>query len=705
MKRAILLMTCVLASLMISAQGTYDDFDYIPFVKEGKTWHVIRSEFEGSHHYEYYKLMNEKVVSAGKTYIKMCWSEDDLTVISDLGLLREENRKVYFFDSAMQKEFLLFDYSLKTGDTYETYSYDEQKVVSYKVLSVGNYTEGPEVTRYKYVDEADSTETQHRYLRKWTIGRTDDNSFQKMWIEGVGSLEGPLENLYDSRPISSKDNLAYVEYDNVDYLPFSFHDEVSHIHGCNLPTGEADHSDRHHQLTYELEGGRLHVYGKAFTQCGPNNYVYFYERSTDDPLVRKLEFVIQEIEPVANCVALHATDFYVPGFDPNMNYIVVDNQGEEQPVINKTPQMAYRPFIEEGKVWKVGTISGNPVQVVDNYYFDGDTIIAGKSCKQMMCQRYVSPNYSNEYWTPTPSLSKVGAWYEEDKKVYFYDEQAQSMLIKYDFSVDANDTLKIFRDYPNYVVGPKQSGNIQGFKGIYRGIWGIGIDSRINTIWLEGVGGIDGPTRNAYPNAADPVSEFLMSCTVGDEVIYLNDEYEDGTSPAEARKKRFDFTHTIKIKPKAPMKREKSYVNKNSSEREVVRPKVKARKRSEQSLSLYGEYNDQQLGINLDPLDEAYLVRVTNKAGQTVYEKAVNAGNIVALNIDISVYAKGRYIVTVENSQESFVGEFDAQTTKIDAIVNKKDETKNVIYNLQGQRVSSLQKGLNIVNGRKTFVK
>ena len=40
--------------------------------------------------------------------------------------------------------------------------------------------------------------------------------------------------------------------------------------------------DGRHYLTYELEGNRLHVYGKVFTQCGPNNYAYFYEKRTDD---------------------------------------------------------------------------------------------------------------------------------------------------------------------------------------------------------------------------------------------------------------------------------------------------------------------------------------------------------------------------------------------------------------------------------------
>ena len=346
-------------------------------------------------------------------------------------------------------------------------------------------------------------------------------------------------------------------------------------------------------------------------------------------------------------------------------------------------EVTYRPMIEDGKVWKVGTISGNPVQIVDYYYFDGDTIINGKTCKQMMCQRYVSPDYSNEYWSPKTSLSKVGAWYEEDKKVYVCREGTQGMEMLYDFSLEPNDTL-ILNDYqPDYIVGPKQAGGLNGFKGVYRDIMLCGQEIYITT-WLEGVGGIDGPLRNAYPETADPMPEFLMSCTVGDAVIYLNDEYEDGATPAGARKNRFDFTHTTKSKPKAP-------------------------RRTGEELSLYGEYNDQQLGIHLDPLDDAYQVSIANESGQVVYEKSVNAGTIVGLSIDISAYPKGRYTVTIENSSDSFTGQFDAQTTGIIDATRLSDNEQiiknKLIYNLQGQQLSSLQKGLNIVNGRKVCIK
>ena len=172
-----------------------------------------------------------------------------------------------------------------------------------------------------------------------------------------------------------------------------------------------------------------------------------------------------------------------------------------------------------------------------------------------------------------------------------------------------------------------------------------------------------------------------MSCFIGDAVIYFNDEYEDGATPDGMNaKKRFDFTHTIKTQPKAPMRRE-----------------------AEQSL--YGEYNNLQLGINLNSIDNAYKVRITDKTGNVVYEKDIFAGYIVGLNIDISSYGKGFYTVTMENNHESFTGEFEVQTSGIEEVRNNHEMIKGYIYNLQGQRISTLQKGLNIVNGRKIYVK
>lgn len=689
MKRTLLFIACVLASATMMAQNSQLP-DYFPFVETGKQWHVARTDFGApTLHFDTY-TMNEEVVKDGKTYLKMYRHEDLLDVVYDAGLLREEDRKVYLFDTDKQKEFLMFDYSLKAGDTYETYSYDEQKMMTCKVLSVGYYTEGPEVV--SYVQEADSMTTQRRYLRKWVVQSDVEEELclePKIWIEGVGSIEGPFANLYDERPISSRNYLAYVEdlYGDF-YLPFSFYDTLNRqAHGCNLPTDTENNmeDDRHHRLTYELEGDRLHVYGKVFTQCGPNNYAYFYEEPTDDPLVHKIEFEIQEVQPMMDCMALRHTNFYVPGFDPNMNYIVVDNQGEEHPVINRTPQNEYHPFIEDGKLWVVKENSDwSADEWIKYYYFDGDTIVNGQKAKRMMCD---SQNAGIEY---------VGAWYEQDKKVYLATGRQQFELL-YDFTLSSGDSIHTPDGYVMAV--DKLSGGIPGFKGAYYALRdAFGQEQH----WLEGVGSVFDPWLN-FRGGWDVVGSLLV-CRIGDEIIYYNSDLDDPYVMG-ARKGRFDFTHTIKTNPKAPIRREKSDACISSSEREVVRPKVKAPISRAAEQSLYGEYNEQQLSINLDPVDDAYLVRITNETGIALYEKAVNAGSIVALNIDISAYAKGRYTVVVENSQETFTGEFETQTTAIEEVRNGKTEVGSHIYNLQGQRIGFLKKGLNIVNGRKVVVR
>ena len=354
------------------------------------------------------------------------------------------------------------------------------------------------------------------------------------------------------------------------------------------------------------------------------------------------------------------------------------------------PQNEYRPFIEDDKVWKVGTIdSGNPVRRVEYYYFDGDTIIGGKTCKQMMRQRYVSPDYPDyDIMMQYPLLSYVGAWYEEDKKVYVYDGANKVFRMMYDFSLDDNGTFVIDGNDPPYIVGPRQTGGIKGFKGVYRNVM-RGEPAGYNTTWLEGLGSIEGPIFNVYYGKESHGGAFLMSCTVGDEVIYLNDEYEDGATPDAARKKRIDFTHTTKIKPKARIKQEKS----------------------DADLSIYGEYNEQLLGINLNPIDDAYQVRIADETGKAVYEKDINAATIVGLNIDISAYAAGRYTITVENNDESFTGEFDTETTGISdaSRLNKNEERINneSIYDLQGRRIHGkpVRKGVYIRGGKMIMIK
>ena len=355
--------------------------------------------------------------------------------------------------------------------------------------------------------------------------------------------------------------------------------------------------------------------------------------------------------------------------------------------VSDANEIAYRPFVEEGKVWviKCSAISpyGLPESSVEYCYLDGDTIIGGQTCKQMKC-----------FTNANPSPLYIGAFYEQDKKVYFAGNNIErddmgayfagdrpQFELLYDFTLSSGDIVN--RGDNMYVV-QKMSGGITGFKGTYYELRRK--DNRTER-WLEGVGSESLPYIN-YPHSMIGIGGTLLSCKVGDEVIYYNNE-EDDSFVLGAQKDRIDFTHTIKIRPKSRM---------------MIEAVVK---------SLYGEYNSQQLGINLNALDEAYQVSITDAAGKAVYEKTVNAGSIVGLNIDISAYAKGRYTVTVENSNESFTGQFETLATGISLtpalIPEQSSPTRSLsrregaIYNLQGQRINSLRKGLNIVNGRKVY--
>ena len=675
---------------------TTDDSDYLPFVDRGKRWIVTRATpgRDGIDEVEYSIPLDVEEVD-GKDYYRMKTVNTNNTE-TETYLIREESQKVYYYDPDLKMEFLAFDYSLKEGDTYETYSYETHEMVTYTVWSVEDYTGGPQVKEYYYDENTGNMAVRYRYLRKWVASSYIESEYcyePKVWIEGVGSLERPLTNLYQGS--FTLDCLAYVLYNGQYdlYLPFSFNATDNKVlwYGRNMPISAKDDNseDEQHQLTYEMEGDRLHVYGEVFCNCGPNHYAYFIEEPTDDHSVRKLHFKIQDVEPLVWCEALHTTDFYVEGLPPAFDYIIVDNQGEEHPVINKAPLNVYRPFIQDDKVWAVKVITdGLPTEEwMEYYYFDGDTIVGGQVAKRMLCDRISSSqDTTGEY---------VGAWYEQDQKVYFAGNGKQQFELLYDFTLKSLDTMPNLGGSISVVY--KWTGIYTGFKGT---LYTFGQER-----WYEGVGSNSWPYVN-HPWYLDSGRKgILLVCKAGDQIIYYNSEEEDPFSMG-AKKHRFDFTHTIKTKPKAPSKREKSDARINSSEREVARPKVKARTREDNAETLYGEYNNLLLGINLNPLDDTYLVRITNESDQVVYEKTINAGSIVGLNIDISAFAKGRYTVTIENSGESFTGEFETQTTGIQELKSSRIEELKSIYNLQGQQLKTApQKGIYIRNGKKVVIK
>ena len=346
MKRTLLFITCVLASITMQAQE--DPNDYIPFVEKGKQWHVVSYVPADTPNYRLTTYrMNEEEEHDGKTYFRVQYSYKDAyneaySDVYNYQLFREENRRVYIYYEWLKKEIMMYDFTLKEGDTF----YYEFNNENCKVLKQGWLEDGPQIVSSYILTPADTLDIKHRRLRTWTIGREiGSGQYHEFltWVEGAGTLD----TMFCPDCNGTIPCLAYIErtdgrtgYWENEYLPFSFYNMYGQVHGCDLPkTASYISEDWHSHLTYELEGDRLHVNGQLVLNCGGYNYAYFFEEPTDDPLVHKLHFEIQDVGELATCVNLFDTDFYVPGFDPSLNYVVVDNNGEEHPVINKTPQI------------------------------------------------------------------------------------------------------------------------------------------------------------------------------------------------------------------------------------------------------------------------------------------------------------------------------------------------------------------------------
>lgn len=92
-------------------------------------------------------------------------------------------------------------------------------------------------------------------------------------------------------------------------------------------------------------------------------------------------------------------------------------------------------------------------------------------------------------------------------------------------------------------------------------------------------------------------------------------------------------------------------------------------------------------------VEDTYFVLSNGSHGIGFY--AVEAGTTVAAG-------KGYFEVATPGAK--FIGLSD-DTTAVEGIIVEKLDGTNELYNLQGQKLQNLQKGINIINGRKVLVK
>ena len=143
MKKTLLFIAFVLTSITMFAQEEQND--YLPFVELGKQWHVVSNPTNPyvPCSFERYEMYDEEELD-GKTYVRigLFYEESDVDGYDEIGLFREENRRVYKYVAG--REVMMYDFSLKEGDTF-TYEVGFDQPVNCKVLKQGWLEDGPQI--------------------------------------------------------------------------------------------------------------------------------------------------------------------------------------------------------------------------------------------------------------------------------------------------------------------------------------------------------------------------------------------------------------------------------------------------------------------------------------------------------------------------------------------------------------------------------
>ncbi len=673
MKRLFLFTLVALLAVGLQAQT------YHPFVERGKRWCVHGFSMGGDHTVTDYSFSDalEYISHDGHEYFKLvAWSDNKLT---EVGEVREEDRRVYFYDTDAGQEYLIYDFSLEVGDTFK----ETRQNLIFTVDSTGQMVVNGDTLKTLHLSALDGVVTIN-------------------WVEGVGNTNSPLENFYAETPVSWSYRVAYVSGSS--YWPFSFGIPYNGWWGQDLARGEEDqdyartHSFNENDLHYELvpdpvhDAYALHVSGIMWLYCGGDLYTYCRRERTEDISAYKL--YLQEDVPgeVTTCKSPYHVDLSFPFFLAEHKYTVVDERGEHPVAVR---DVSYRPLIEEGKVWRTGVTFPNiSFSHLYDYYIQGDTIIDNHACKKLMRSELQYPQNYPEHIDTTYAASL----YEEGQRVYVVLPGESHLELAYDFASPVGSHIDI--DGFNIIVTRKEEKATGCFKGrcTYVGLEEEYEDISFESCWIEGVGVALNPLyslNELLPTGL--LKELLIFCFVNDEVLYYNSDIFDGDiygltpQAGEVKKHWIDFTHIKKPRPKAPA-RERT-----------------ANETDEENLT--GEYSDHELFVNLKILSGTYAVTLKDAADNVVYRRDVQTSSTIALTTDLTKYPAGTYTLVVENSEEQYTATLtlpldDVAVRDIPASIVNGKSVNGKWYDLSGRRLSTPPaKGVYIRDGKKVVVK
>ncbi len=211
----------------------------------------------------------------------------------------------------------------------------------------------------------------------------------------------------------------------------------------------------------------------------------------------------------------------------------------------------YRPFIEQGKVWVSKPEINIHIEgdlfvdraVVQYNYFQGDTVVQGKTCKRWItsyCDK--KGNIYETYVTPM---------FEEDKKVWFYFRECDSPFLAYDFGAKVGDTIIVMMPYSRQYEFMLKYGRAHEFLDLHsdtlvilskeveevmgqlrtktyftsaRESYKKWQDANRYNYFLYGIGSHFIPDFNIAYTLGGNGSYWLMYCVVWDDILYADEE-------------------------------------------------------------------------------------------------------------------------------------------------------------------------------------
>ena len=175
---------------------------------------------------------------------------------------------------------------------------------------------------------------------------------------------------------------------------------------------------------------------------------------------------------------------------------------------------SYRPLLEGKKTWYCASYRSDAMSYKEEnvewyfqYFIDGDTVVNGKTCWKL---------YANNHYM-SRKTEYICAAYEEDRKVYYFNEGAEEPQLLYDFSMNAGESVSLILPANLQMRG----GSLQKIGDQFSYNQGQSVHTHYfnTTMWNEGTGSAFGLFLISFFGRVGANYKLLL-CTVGDKTIY-----------------------------------------------------------------------------------------------------------------------------------------------------------------------------------------